>query len=336
MAAARHRLPVSARFDSAPAIVAEGELDALRSFCRNDRLSGLLASAVADGEIALAGSDSCGSEIELINDDWHSALDACVLLEALLVRTAGRLDDVGARWLLSKGPALAHLDYPDPALRVFADIDIVVHGDDWEKVLDVFGVDRVRLRRTLAFVERFGKGLTVTVDDMEVDLHLRFAIGRFGMLCRMRECFEAPESIQLAGRQIWVPAVEYRLLHACYHACLGGAAELRAFSDVARLALRSPGTLSRTWQVAGAWGVEAVVAAAITETWARLDLPPDHDVVRSARDVDQRRIDRKALAVFESHTSFRRRSLTALSALGPLDRARFVSAALRMHLEHRR
>ena len=194
-----------------------------------------------DGEIAIAPMATApATTVEAVNGDWHDALHACVLVEALLVRLADRLDDNGVRWRVTKGSALAHLDFPDPALRTFADVDLMIHPDDWDTVLELLVTDRADRSRALDFAKRYGKGCTAMVDDMEVDLHLRFAVGRFGARCRPDECFEATDTFVLAGRTIPALTPEFRLLHACYHACLGGNAELRAFRDVAQLALGSP------------------------------------------------------------------------------------------------
>ena len=223
-----------------PVILDGDELDAIRSFCRTDRISGLLAGAVNDGEIAIAPGDSPGASVEAVNGDWHDALHACVVVEALIVRLADRLDDKGVRWRVTKGSALAHLDFPDPALRTFADIDLMIHPDDWDTVLELLVTDRADRSRALDFARRYGKGCTAMVDDMEVDLHLRFAVGRFGVWCRPDQFFESTDTFALADRTISALTPEFRALHACYHACLGGYAELRAFRDVAQLALGSP------------------------------------------------------------------------------------------------
>jgi hypothetical protein len=334
--AARHGLPIEPLSREAPVLVGGGELEALRLFCRTDRISGLLASAVQAGEIVIAPGSETGHQIELIDDDWHEALHACVLVEALLVRVAARLDDIGTRWLVTKGPAVAHLDFPDTAVRTFADVDLVIHPDDWDAVLGLFEVDRVGRSRALDFVKRYGKGWTVMVDDMEVDLHLRFAIGSFGARCRMAECFERTDTFVLADRRVPALVAEYRLLHACYHACLGGNAELRAFRDVAQLAVCSPAAAERTWAIARAWGVEAVVAAAVREAWRRLRLPMDHPAVVAAQRVATSRADRAAIAVFARHDRFRRQSLTTLAVLPVRDRPRFVYTAWKMSREHRR
>src|SRR5205085_11883003 len=62
-----------------------------------------------------------------------------------------------------------------------------------------------------------------------------------------------------------------RLLHACFHAALGGFRGLRAFRDVAQLILVTGADWETTFAVARRWRAEAVVVRAITESWERLD-----------------------------------------------------------------
>ena len=335
LAAARHRLPIES-VPTTPIQVDGRELEAIRQFCRTDRLSGLLASSVRAGEIIIADDVDVGDQIELVNDDWHSALHSSVLLEALLVRVAERLDATSARWLLTKGPAVAHLDFPDAALRTFADVDLVIHPDDWNVVVSLLDGDRVHGPRAREFARRYGKGCTVVIDDMEVDLHRRFAVGRFGVRARMSELFEHTESITLADRVIPTLSSEFRLLHACYHACLGGEAELRAFRDVAQLALGTPAAMERAWVISEGWHGQAVVATAVQETWRRLRLPSGHPVVRRAELVEVSRADRRTLSVFARGDRFRRQSLTAVSVLPVREQPRFLYTASRLALEHRR
>lgn len=334
IAAARHRLPLPGAPADAPAVIRPDELEGVRIAARTDRISGLLAGALRVGEVVVDGDDD-GMAQSSVDDDWHDTLHASVLLEALLVRLAERLDGAGVRWRLTKGAAVAHLDEPDPALRGFADVDVVVHADDWDRALDAVPVERTGRTRALAFAHRYGKGATAMVDGMEIDVHLRFAVGRFATRARMADCFETADTVHLAGRAIPTLSAEFRLLHACHHAVLGGSAELRAFRDVAQLALASPATVTATWEVAREWGVEAVMASAIVEGWRRLRLPPDHPVVQKAATVTIGAEDRRVLELFAREAPFRQQVLTSWAALPHHERPRFAWSAWRMSQEHR-
>ncbi len=336
VAAARHRLPGQVSSAHGPVVLETHEIEGIRAFCRTDRISGLLVGALLAGEITIDAGDATDAQVELLHGDWYEALRACVLLEALLVRTGARLDAANIRWMATKGPAVAHLDFDDPALRTFGDIDLVIHPDDWNHTVDLLIERATSGRWHHEYVRRYGKGVTAVVDDMEVDLHLRFAVGRFGARCRTDECFDRPDRIELAGRPIPTPATSHRLLHACFHAALGGERELRAFRDVAQIALSSPDSVEATWQTAQRWGVEAVVAAAILETWRRLHLPMDRELVERARATPVDRADARALAVFARRSGFRPQALTTLGALPWSERPRFVRTAWMMSRERRR
>jgi len=166
------------------------------------------------------------------------------------------------------------------------------------------------------FDVRFGKGATlVDPDALEVDLHLRFAIGRFGVRADMRELFLRACSIELAGRAVPTLAAEDRLLHACHHAVLGGFSGYRAARDVAQLLLVTGVDWEAARATAERWGVGAVIAAAIEHSWSKLRLEHHHPAVDWARRRPISRRDETAIEVFRAERPFREQALTALPAL---------------------
>src|SRR5947209_7668867 len=122
VAAARHGVASN----ESRVTVSRADADYMLGCVRTDRLGGLLAQAVTAGIVELDSDTD-----KALTEEWRSELKACVQLEALGARTAALLDDAGIAWRLSKGAALAHLDYRDPTLRTFGDVDIVVHPDHW-------------------------------------------------------------------------------------------------------------------------------------------------------------------------------------------------------------
>ena len=279
-----------------------------------DHLTGFLAATVNEGAVAIEPEDR-----ELLMTNWHEELLACVALESLAARTGQHLDRAGIEWRLTKGAALAHVDYADPSLRTFGDVDLIVHPDHWLGAVDV--LTSLDYRREAAelhgdYDRRFGKGATFTsAAGLEIDLHRRYAIGRFGVTSHMADVFESPEHFSLAGVQIPTLNAEHRLLHACYHASLGGFRELRAFRDVAQLLLVTRADLDRTIAIARRWRAESVVASAIIDTWNRLNLDRNHYGFLAAQDIDVSSGDARALNVFQSEQPFRRQALTAVGRL---------------------
>ena len=315
------------------AVVSDDDAMAAIAAARHDRITGMLAWAVEAGAVALPD----GQRAQL-DASWRQELATCVALEALIVRTSTMLEGAGVRHLVTKGAAVAHLDYPDPAIRTFGDVDLVIHPDEWHAGVDALigsGFSRVAPALPFDFDHRYGKGATLLAPSgQELDLHRRFAIGRFGVTSVMEDAFENATTINLAARTIPVPSLEVRLLHACYHASLGGFRRLRAFTDVARLATRPGIDLAATYTLARAWRAEAVVIAAIRETWRRLGLDDDHAAVAGARERQISRADARALRVFAEHRPFSRQALTGVPRLG-LRAPRYLLALGVHRLRHR-
>lgn len=282
---------------------------------RFDRTTGFLAAALLDGTV-----EASNDTVEAAAAEWQRSLRGVVLVEAFAVRTASVLEDADVRWRLTKGAALAHLDYSDRiAERTFGDVDLVIHPDDWTpalQALDAAGLRRVAPELRPGYDLRFGKGATLIDErEWEIDLHLRFAIGRFGVRSRMAELFERGDQIELASRAIPVLAGPDRLLHACHHLVLGGFSALRVARDVAQLVLVSDVDWEAAVATAERWRVDAVVASGIVQAWERLDLEIDHPAHRWAAGHPIGVGDARAIAVFTDERPFLSRALTAIPAL---------------------
>jgi hypothetical protein len=287
---------------------------ATRDRARLDHTTSFLGAAITSGAIT---TDSASATAVIA--DWHAQLSTAVSLEAGLVVAADLLDDAAIDWRLTKGPALAHLDYDDPAMRCFGDIDLVIHPAHWTRALAVLrdaGMRRETPELAPGYDDKFGKGATLcSASGLEFDLHRRLAIGRFGVRAAMEDLFTIADHIELAGRRIPCLDGPGRLLHACYHVSLGGFSGLRARRDVAQLVLVTAVDWRRTVAIASGWDGAAVIVRAITDTWSTLDLDTRHPAHRWARAQRVGRADMRALGVFGADGSFRAQALTALGAL---------------------
>jgi hypothetical protein len=331
VAAARHGLGDRA----APVVIEAAASERVLARARFDRITGFLVAAVRAG-VVTAEDDALAWSLE---EQWRGELLTCVRLEGLAVRTGKMLDDAGITWRLTKGPALAHRDYPDPAIRTFGDLDLVVHPSDWSRAFDLLsscGYRRQAPTLTGGYDARYGKGATLTgPDGLEVDLHRRFAVGRFAVTARMEAVFESAEAIGLAGRTIPVFDPTGRLLHACFHATLGGFRRLRAFRDVAQLILVTGADWQATFAIARSWRAEAVVASAIMETWERLGLGVVHPARTMATSIPVSRADRRVLELFAREAPFRAQALTALRRMPPYQVPRYLWSLSRPTLRRR-
>ncbi|GAA5114932.1 nucleotidyltransferase family protein [Haloechinothrix salitolerans] len=253
------------------------------------RVTGALAAAVHDG--AMAATDAQRREAVA---QHRTAQLRVLFLERELAAIVTRLARAGVPTRVLKGPAYARLDYADPALRSFHDIDLLVRPDDLGRAADTMRA--AGYRRTLAeprpgFDRRFDKGMTlVPPAGYELDIHRTFVLGPWGVLVDIDELWhDNGERLVVAGRPVTpltTLSLPYRLLHACYHAALGDwPLRLGSLRDVAELLRRvedpagsagSPGgsDVARTTRaIAGRWGVEAVLAAAIADATRLLGLP---------------------------------------------------------------
>lgn len=297
------------------AAIEPGDVGEVLALTQRDGMTGFLAGAILDGSVE-TDEETATRVIEI----WQRTMTVVVLVEALAVRTSAVLDGACIRWRLTKGAATAHLDYGEQlAQRTFGDVDLVVHPDDWAGALDALasaGLRRPAPELRPGYDLRFGKGATLVDDhDYEVDLHLRFAIGRFGVRSRMRELFDRCDSIELAGRPIPTLARSDRLLHACHHLVTGGFSGYRVARDVAQLLLVSDVDWQATVATAESWGVEAVVSTGIDRAWQRLGLKVDHPAHDWASAQPICRGDSRAIEVFTEERPFREQALTAVPAI---------------------
>ena len=239
---------------------------------RYERITGLLAKAVEEGALPVTPEQEA--------DAVEAALGGAardLRLEQLLLRVAGILGAAGVPFRVLKGPALAHTVYPDPALRSFGDIDLLVPGERFPEahaaLVDAGGTRRYPEPRP-GFDRRFGKGASyLMAGGLEVDVHRTLVAGSFGLTLDPARLFEGTATFQLAGRSLPVLGREEQFVNACLHTALGNARpRLSSTRDVAQLLLHGGVDDARALALASAWQVDGVIAAAVASTWATLGL----------------------------------------------------------------
>jgi hypothetical protein len=239
-----------------------------------DRVAPWLAAATVDG--ALGASPRQRDQAVLAHEQ---AMRLCVVLERALLDAASRLEDAGIDYRVLKGPAVAHLDYPDPSARAFGDVDLLVAAADYDRALAVFEVAGARRRYTEVrpgFDRRWGKGAClVAADGIELDVHRTFVAGPFGLTIDLDELFAHGGAVVIGSRTLPTLDRTGRFLHACFHASLGDrTARLVALRDVAQLVLTTDLDRDEALTLAHHWRAETVVARAVRLTWRRLRLAP--------------------------------------------------------------
>lgn len=285
----------------APALPTDPLTDAawgdLVEVATRERVTPLLASAVAEG--AFGATDQQRDEIFRAHE---RAMSGCVMLERTMLDAIAAFESTGIAYRVLKGPAVAHLDYPDPSLRAFGDIDLLVAASDYDHALTLLTAAGGRRRYPEVrpgFDRRFGKGACVVMTDgSEIDVHRTFVAGPFGLTVDLDELFANDESFVVGGRSLPALSRHHRFVHACFHAALGDVVpRLSAQRDVAQLALDDRTDLASALDAARSWRADAVVARAVSATWSRLALAST-PLLRWARAFAPDRFQARALRAY--------------------------------------
>jgi hypothetical protein len=328
LAVAAHGLPGAVRpLPDAP--LEEAQWAVLLRGARRQRLVGHLATAVADGTFK-ATQEQTRAVIEL----HMRAMGLSVRLERVLLRSVGLLVSHGIDYRVLKGPVVAHTVYPNPAVREFGDIDILVRGRQFHEAVSVLakgGWRRPRPELRPGFDRRFGKGATlVDGEGYELDLHRTFAQGPFGLTIDLAGIFAATSpTFRIGGHDLRVLKPEESFLHICYHAVLGSVTpRLVPLRDVAQALLTNRVDDNRTLELARRWCGEAVLANAIATTWETFRLADAVPLsVWAKRYVHSRREERALASYRRNDHPYGAKALAALRVIpGAAAKASYLAA----------
>lgn len=227
------------------------------------RIEGLLGAAAQAGAWPVTAA-----QLEDVRRAARGRAKVDLSLEQELLCTARALGNAGFDCRVLKGQAWAHSVYPDPAWRGFGDIDLLVRGDDWYRVIDVLqaaGARRILPELRPGFDQRFGKDATLVVRaGWEVDLHRTLVIGPFGLWVDHDDLFDRPDSVSIGGMRVATLNSEATFLHVCYNAALSDdPPRAIAVRDVCQVAMSSAPEPKVVEEMAGRWRASAVVARAL-------------------------------------------------------------------------
>lgn len=310
--------------------VAFGELLA---HVRDGRIPALLGRAAADGAFPLTPAQ--GEDLDAL----RAAAGALVaVLEETVCDLTTTLADAGVETRVLKGPALAHLDYPDASWRTYGDVDLLVRGRDLDRAVAVLrdaGYERRLPELRPGFDCRFAKGVPLTnarARALEVDLHRAFADGPFGATSRPDDLFAGSQPFELRDRVVRALTPAARLLHACFHVALSAHVRLSSVRDLAQLALVTRPDPDAVLSRARKWRAEPVVARGITLAWRvlGLDTEPENDaLVRWARSqaVNERAL-RALAASIGPEAGWPAKAVATVRALPTPDRLPYLQALL--------
>lgn len=294
----------------------------------HQRLSGLLVEAVRSGDLPVTDEQA-----DAASNAHFSSLCGALLLESECLQVVRWLQDAGVGPRVLKGSAVAHLDYPDPSLRLFGDVDLIVRPEEFDPAvaaLAAHGCARRFPEPRPGYDRRFSKGTSFTTGNgLEIDLHRTFVMGPFGLRVDLDELWGTSEPFELAGHPLMALDPDMRFVHACFHAALGDKVpRLVPQRDVAQMLLSGRLRVDRIEDIGRRWNVQPVLARAITTAWNSLRIK---DITRLSDWAEGYRFDARALrelAVYhDPNGSYAAKQLAALGAIPRWrDKVAFVTA----------
>ena len=243
---------------------------ALERFAARQVPARLVASAFADRVAgcayrsfsALAGTDE--EALAGLGAGYRWALAAHLRAVADIKAVGDALDDGGIRWLVVKGPILADVYYPDPGLRTYFDLDLVVRPCDLRHAIEVLeaGGSTVVEQEWAATGRRLQVELKLILPNgSRGDLHWHLVTDE-----SMRREVDLPMA-EMFERARWttvgpgVPArtldAEDTLIHLALHGVASGGNRLVWLKDVEQAVLAEPD-----------WGVVIDRAAPPAPVWS--------------------------------------------------------------------
>jgi len=243
------------------------------------------------------------------------------------------LESAAVETRVLKGSGVAYLDYADPALRPFIDVDLLIRPHQFDAAVAALvaaGYIRIFPEPRPAFDRRFSKGTSFTAPDgFELDLHRTFVMGPYGLTLDLEELWKRSQEFDLAGRTLSALGAEERLLHACYHAALGDAPpRLLPRRDIAEMLLFGEHDLDRLYQLSTASRADSVLAHAVCSTWETLAITDSVALSAWASAYRTPDRDRKDIDVYlRPQSNYAAKSIAALRALPKWrDRVAFLTA----------
>jgi len=228
----------------------------------DERITGLVVDGVARGLVTMR--DDQYEELLVAHE---AAMVATVRLESLLLVVHRLLGERGLDMRVLKGPSCAYLDYDQPELRSFVDIDALVRGEQFDAVATCLVEAGFRRRfdePRPGFTARFGKGVCFTAaNGLELDVHRALTSGPFAVAGDTAALWRHADSFAIASTTLTCLAREGRAVAAAVHACLGSATpRLVQLRDVAQILTQGVDEV-QVVTVATELGVAAVLARAV-------------------------------------------------------------------------
>jgi hypothetical protein len=217
-------------------------------------------------------------QIEQLHDAYHAAL--YVHLQAR--HALATLSDVfGTRvpWLTMKGAVLAHVVYPRPDLRSYADVDVVVPPRALVDAVDALErCGATIIDRNWRVIREFMPGQirarlrTGTVIDLHWNIvnesHLRRTF-RIDTL----DVFERAREVDAGGVRVLTLSPADTLVHLALHTCLSGGDRLIWIKDVEQALLHDDAPVGDVVERARSWNASLALATILETVRHTLQVP---------------------------------------------------------------
>ncbi len=332
-----HPTPVDATASgrSAPAEL-PSDLEAFVSQIEHQRVSGLVMAALEGG----AFGDRTDEVLGLLTPVHLQALRTSLAAEAKSIEVADLLERAGIRSAMLKGCATAWLDYPDPAMRITGDVDVLVSRTDYARAIAALasvGLVRVAPPFRVGWERRYGKDIPMIGGaGVEVDLHLALVSGYFGVRMPTDAMLDRAVPYHVGGRSLRALGAADRLIHAAIHTASTTPVRLGSAVDVIRIPAAHHIETGYFIRRARALCCDALVAAGIARSWELFGVPPTElsEWALGHRADDRQR---RAMSSFDIGTG-ESMWLSGLAALPPLRRPGYAVPLLlpsRAHLASR-
>jgi len=255
--------------------VSDAEWERILAEARAHRLTGLLHWATWTGIIPVTDGQAEAAAEAHLGPAAH-----VVRLEQDLLTVTTLLEHERVPHLVMKGPAVARLDYPDPEMRTFVDIDVLVPGPlvtEAVATLGLAGFERRVPSLRATFDRRFAKSVTLRSDEgLEIDLHRTIVDGPAARAIPTSDVWSQPEPVRVGPRVLDAPSWDVRLLHAAFAVAVAdNPPRLSCMRDLAQMLLSPVVQPARLLDRADTWGARPVLARAVSRTWRALDLRQD-------------------------------------------------------------
>ena len=227
-----------------------------------EALDGFLVEAARSALVTLSDDQWDG-----LADHHRSVMARVLAVDRTYLAVAAELDRIGIDHRLLKGVALANGLYADPAVRSYADADVLLEREGLQRGLDALlalGGRRLLPEVRPGFDTRFGKDITLLFERVPVDVHRTLIAGPYGEGLPISRLMSRRREVTIGVRS--APALD--AADAYVHAALtAGAADVPAklvtLRDLLELEHAAGFDPELVRQRAQEWGVEAPVARAV-------------------------------------------------------------------------